>query len=212
MKLLSAASIIPLTAMQAATTSAWDLIRSTDVAPSLSDEYVSTMFDTPLRSMLRRRNKMMEQAFSGIPVVPLELSNLAIKNQRTYEIITDNDQEFKVAFKVPNMDISDVHVSLDDNNKILKVSGSRESKDDGYFFNSKFSQSISVDPTLNRDKLSAQLENGVLTIAAPKDVKKLASSVREIPIQSSSSNSSNNKDGDEDDGTVRVKNSIKSIL
>merc|ERR1712157_219653 len=49
-------------------------------------------------------------------------------------------------------------------------------------FSSKFFRSFSLDPTVDVDSLAANLKNGVLTISAPQDPKRLEENVRRIPI------------------------------
>lgn len=192
--------------MQATASNAWSLGFPSRSALALLND-APMMLDTPLTRMLHEHDKMINEAFSNVPTMK-DMTNWDVKNQPRYEVITNNDQEFKVALDVPGMDTNDIHISLENENKILKVAGTRESKGDGYFFSSKFSQSFSIDPTVNVDKFSAQLDNGVLVIAAPKDVKKLESSVRKIPIMSSSSESSMKND---DSATLQVNNSAKKV-
>ena len=76
--------------------------------------------------------------------------------------------------------MEDIDVSVEDN--VLTVSGHRESADASYRFTSRFSQSFSLDPAVDMDKFSASMENGVLVVTAPKDMKKIESNVRKIPI------------------------------
>merc|ERR1712232_778366 len=49
-------------------------------------------------------------------------------------------------------------------------------------FTSKFSKTFSLDQTVDVDKFTASLKNGVLTVAAPKDLEKLEENVRRIPV------------------------------
>merc|ERR1711862_676869 len=49
-------------------------------------------------------------------------------------------------------------------------------------FASKFSKTFSLDQTVDVDKFTATLKNGVLTVSAPKDLGKLEENVRRIPV------------------------------
>merc|ERR1719157_421948 len=49
---------------------------------------------------------------------------------------------------------------------------------------SNFSKTFSLDPTVDVDKFTASLKNGVLNVSAPKDLAKLEENVRRIPITS----------------------------
>lgn len=96
-----------------------------------------------------------------------------------YEI-TDSDNKFQLAVDVPGVKIENIDVSLEDG--VLTVSGHREATDPNYSFKSRFSQSFSLDPAVDVDKFTADLKNGVLTVAAPKDLKKIEANIRKIPI------------------------------
>merc|ERR1711862_1060901 len=71
----------------------------------------------------------------------------------------------------------------------------------GSQFTSKFSKTFSLDKTVDVDKMSAALKNGVLTVSAPKDLKKLEENIRRIPVVTSaaveSTSTSNDNDGSE---------------
>jgi HSP20 family molecular chaperone IbpA len=112
--------------------------------------------------------------------------SLLADNQRglsspRYEI-TDDDKMFQVAVDIPGVDAKDVHVSLEENGKVLTLRGERQSKSDGYEFSSKFYQSFSLDPAVDTEKFSASLQNGVLVVSAPKDMKRLEGNIKTIPV------------------------------
>merc|ERR1711862_797123 len=52
----------------------------------------------------------------------------------------------------------------------------------GSQFTSKFSKTFSLDKTVDVDKMSAALKNGVLTVSAPKNLTKLEENIRRIPV------------------------------
>ena len=128
--------------------------------------------------MIRDHDKMVESAFATMP------SSSNVNEDRfekpRYQIIS-NDKEFRVALDVPGVAEKDIHVELEKDGKFLTISGSRESKGEGYQFSSKFAQSFSVEPNVDINRFTAQLQNGVLEISAPKDVKRIESS-RKIPV------------------------------
>jgi HSP20 family protein len=98
-----------------------------------------------------------------------------------YEI-TDNDNFFQVAVDVPGMTANDISITLEDDGHVLSIQGSRQSKNNAYTFSSRFSQSFSLDPSVDVEKFTAKLENGVLVIAAPKDLKRIEENIRSVPI------------------------------
>lgn len=101
-----------------------------------------------------------------------------------YEV-TDDDEKFQLAIDVPGMTSKDITIAIEDDGKFLTIKGTRESASDTYRFTSKFSQCFSIDPSVEIDKFSANLENGVLVVSAPKDLKKIEERVRTIPISES---------------------------
>merc|ERR1711959_281320 len=52
-------------------------------------------------------------------------------------------------------------------------------------YTSKFSKTFSLDKTVDVDKFTASLNNGVLVVSAPKDLAKLEENIRRIPITAS---------------------------
>merc|ERR1712178_44273 len=67
--------------------------------------------------------------------------------------------------------------------RVLSITGQRQTGNEEYSFTSKFSQSFYLDRTAEVEKLTAHLENGVLVVSAPKDHKRLEIGIRKIPIQ-----------------------------
>jgi HSP20 family protein len=98
-----------------------------------------------------------------------------------YEII-DNDSMFQVAVDVPGVSPKDISITLEEDGHLLLIKGVRQSKTDSYSFSTKFSQTFSIDPSVDIDKFTAKLENGVLIVAAPKDMKRIEENIRSIPI------------------------------
>merc|ERR1712232_176147 len=74
----------------------------------------------------------------------------------------------------------DIDIKLEDN--LLTVQGQRTASSESSQFTSKFSKTFSLDQTVDVDKFTASLKNGVLTVSAPKDLEKLEENVRRIPV------------------------------
>lgn len=108
--------------------------------------------------------------------------NLGIKHSSPRYEITNDNEKFQVAVDVPGVKMEDIHVTLEGDNSLLSVSGVREASGDTYSFTSKFSQSFSLDPSIDSEKFSANLKDGVLIVSAPKDMKRLEQNIRKIPV------------------------------
>ena len=98
-----------------------------------------------------------------------------------YEVV-DNEEKFQVALDVPGVKMEDIDVHLDENGKYLVISGHREASGDTYTFSSRFSQSFSLDHTVEVENFHADLKNGVLVVSAPKNKSRANNRVLKIPI------------------------------
>ena len=96
-----------------------------------------------------------------------------------YQLI-DNEEKFQISVDVPGVKADDLDVSIEDG--YLSIRGQRIAADDTSRFTSKFSQTFSLDPAVDAEKLSAALNDGVLVVSAPKDLKRIEENVRKIPI------------------------------
>merc|ERR1712232_410362 len=74
----------------------------------------------------------------------------------------------------------DIDIKLEDG--MLTVEGHRTASSESSQFTSKFSKSFTLDKTVDVEKITAALKNGVLTVSAPKDPKKLEENIRRIPV------------------------------
>lgn len=98
-----------------------------------------------------------------------------------YEI-RDNDDKFVVAVDMPGVSPDDISISFNDDSKLLSIRGKREYRNDRGSYVSSFSRSFSLDSSVKDDEITANLDNGVLIVSAPKDKKHLENKVRTIPV------------------------------
>jgi len=106
--------------------------------------------------------------------------------------VIENKNEFKVEVAAPGMTKEDFKVSLNqDDNLVIaieKKNENEEKKNNRYlrreFSYSKFQQTMSLPDNIERDKINAQVENGVLTICIPKlSIEQTPKEQRIIEIQ-----------------------------
>lgn len=92
--------------------------------------------------------------------------------------ILENDNAYEILVAVPGMNKEDFHIDI--NERQLIVSGERkwkdESKDQNYHkvetqFGS-FSRTFTLPDNVNKEKIGASYNNGILEIEIPKDEKK----------------------------------------
>merc|ERR1712125_174009 len=96
-----------------------------------------------------------------------------------YELV-DNNEKFELTVDVPGVKEDDIDIKLEEN--LLTVQGQRTASSESSNFTSKFSKTFSLDQTVDVEKFTASLKNGVLTVSAPKDLEKLEANVRRIPV------------------------------
>lgn len=158
-------TVIALAAFPAA--SAWSGTSYYSTRPTL--RLVETT--SPVDIMLRNQRAIAKRMFD---------KQVTFSSNR-YELI-DNDEKFQLTVDVPGIKEEDLDIKLDDGQ--LTVKGQRHSESESSRFSSRFAQSFYLDPTVDVDKFTATLKNGVLVVTAPKDLGKLEENVRRIPITS----------------------------
>jgi HSP20 family molecular chaperone IbpA len=84
-----------------------------------------------------------------------------------YEV-NDSDESFQVALDVPGVMQSDLDITMEEN--ILTIAGEREVGFGDVTRKTSFSKSFTLDSTVEADKITAQLNNGVLLVTAPKNI------------------------------------------
>merc|ERR1712138_273947 len=107
----------------------------------------------------------------------------------------DNNEKFELTVDVPGVKEGDIDIKLEEGRLIVR--GQRTASSESSKFTSKFSKTFSLDQTVDVDKFTASLKNGVLTVSAPKDLEKLEENVRRIPVMSAAAAASVDDDAAE---------------
>ncbi len=107
--------------------------------------------------------------------------------------ILENEKEFKVEVAAPGMTKDDFDVKIDDDSNLLisvdKKTETEEHDDETCylrreFYYSHFQRRMILPDTVDRDKISAKAENGILTISIPKREEQIQPKVeRSIKIK-----------------------------
>ena len=91
--------------------------------------------------------------------------------------VIENEKDYKVELAAPGMTKNDFKVSVDESNNLVicmeKKDEKKEEKKDGKYFRrefsySKFQQTILLPENVEKDKISAKVEHGILSIEIPK--------------------------------------------
>ena len=105
----------------------------------------------------------------------------AIRRPYRYRIEED-DAKFTLTIDLPGVKASDMKLSLEQDGRVLRISGMRTTQTGEMSYESKFDKKFVVDKSVDVEQITASLAEGVMTIEAPKKPKEEPKSV-EIPIQ-----------------------------
>jgi len=131
------------------------------------------------RMIAQRMFDMVDQQQAATTFYPSAAA--AATATHRYELV-DNNEKFELTVDVPGVKEEDIDIKLEDN--LLTVQGQRMAASETSKFSSKFSKTFSLDQTVDVEKFTASLKNGVLTVSAPKDLAKLEENIRRIPVMS----------------------------
>lgn len=129
-----------------------------------------------------------------VPKLPLkEMDDETVQYVQVEKVSDDSinvdDAEFKLELDVPGVKASNIDITITgDQKKTLTVSATREIgiDSDGSPRTKEIEKSYIVDQVVDINKMKAALNNGVLTISAPKDETKADARIKRIPIESGS--------------------------
>lgn len=107
--------------------------------------------------------------------------------------VSENEKEYKVEVAAPGMTKEDFNIHIDEDNNLVismekKTDNKEEKKDRKYlrreFSYSKFEQTMILPDDVDKEKIGAAVENGVLDITLPKLSKEnLPKLTRDIEIK-----------------------------
>ena len=87
--------------------------------------------------------------------------------KQTYEIVQD-EKQMQIRINLPEIEPKDINLQVDEDNRLVKISGETNRDEDGMSMRSSFERSFSLTPDIDVSNVSAQFDNGVLSITAPK--------------------------------------------
>jgi len=178
------------TAMAAAPTSV--VVDAWNMGPTyLSVPTSLQVSSSSMNRMLERERMIAQRMFDMVDDMVVDRSSKQQKQQivryrpshQRYELI-DNNEKFELKVDVPGVTEGDLDIKIDDDGR-LTIEGQRMVSSETSRYTSKFSKTFSLDKTVDVDKFTASLNNGVLVVSAPKDLAKLEENIRRIPITAS---------------------------
>ncbi|MBR1621385.1 MAG: Hsp20/alpha crystallin family protein [Prevotella sp.] len=105
--------------------------------------------------------------------------------------VIENEKEYRVELAAPGMKKEDFDININqDGNLTIKMECKREMKEEDRkarylrreFAYSKYSQTLILPDDVDKEKISAKMEDGVLTINLPKIIKEEIKVARQITV------------------------------
>ena len=161
-----------------------DMRRVMNGMDDMFDSMLGDMLYDPFPSMQRRMSRP-SYLLQGTP--SSALSALAVPSTTQAKSnalgITQDDTKLQIAVEVPGARASDINLELNENGRVLTISGETKREEGGISMHSSFQRMFTLGRDVDTTNISAQIDNGVLTITAPKVVVEEAKeNVRKIDI------------------------------
>ena len=141
----------------------------------------------PFVSLHREMNRLFDEAFRGVDLAPLGLSERVFGGASWPQIeVAETGKEIKVTAELPGLDEKDLDVHLA--NGVLTIRGEKhaETEDEDRLFSERyygrFERRIPLED-VDENKVTASFKKGVLTVSLPKSPAAFER-VKRIPISS----------------------------
>merc|ERR1711976_503598 len=174
--------------------------RRSPMMPSLMGPSPRSMF-----AEIEQMNELMERQFNDFFEAPMMLRPTAPSpflsprrardalilpdraaaayRRPTYRYRIDEEEDkYTLSVELPGVKASDVNVSLEQDGRVLRISGMRKAPDGDMAYESKFSKDFVLNKDVHVEGIEAKLSEGVMSIVAPKKPKVEPKSIS-IPIQ-----------------------------
>jgi HSP20 family protein len=127
-----------------------------------------------MSALQREMNRMFEDFFSGSLMSSLGEPKAELRGFAPKTDVSETDREIKVTAELPGMEEKDISVTLEDDYLLLEGERKEEKKeeDERYYHQEmaygSFRRMIPLDVPIDRDKVEAKFNNGVLRVTLPK--------------------------------------------
>jgi len=143
-------------------------------------DITSDIFTMPISNTF---NSLMRQQDSQIAQMQ--------RSSPRYDIAED-EKKFELALDIPGVSVDDISVQVEQDGKVLRITGSRKYEQYGRNFSSEFDQMFNLDKSVvDVENITVKLSNGVLVVTVPKYDKISKDEVKSIPITEANNDEEN---------------------
>jgi HSP20 family protein len=147
-----------------------------------------------IRDEMDRLYENIARGFSFLPVhrrafeTPLGQFETAFGTSLPAVDVVEHEKEFTVTAELPGLTLNDIDLSVSDNTLTIKgeKKEEKEEKAKNYYMSERkygsFQRSLPLPHGVNRDKVAARFENGVLSVTLPKTPEAIKSE-KKVAIQ-----------------------------
>mmetsp|Transcript_26005 Transcript_26005/g.47152 ORF Transcript_26005/g.47152 Transcript_26005/m.47152 type:complete len:260 (-) Transcript_26005:85-864(-) len=96
--------------------------------------------------------------------------------------IMQDDKQIQITVDAQGAKASDINLQLEEDDRRLTISGETKREEGGVSLHSRFERSFTLSRDIDTSQISAQMDNGVLTVTAPK-YEEVRESIRRINIE-----------------------------
>ncbi|KAL7547025.1 hypothetical protein ACHAWF_010351 [Thalassiosira exigua] len=114
---------------------------------------------------------MVPSSFFGVPPALTRFKTDTMRHSSPRYEATENDKQFRLAVDVPGVKPDHLKVELENDGRVLHMSGDRKVKTSKSFEEYKFDKRFTLGNDMDASKITAHLSDGVLVLAAPKKEK-----------------------------------------
>lgn len=140
---------------------------------------VDTMFYEPL--VLQRMSRMPSSLIEGKPTTTNALAR-GTKSKSALDLgITQSAEQVQFEVEVPGAKASDINLQLNEDGRVLTISGETKHEEGGILVHSRFERSFTLGRDVDMSQIRAKMEHGTLTITAPKK-EEVKENVRKIEV------------------------------
>jgi HSP20 family protein len=129
-------------------------------------------------------NNVLNDEFFGFPMRPLyapmplmrnsdsSTTNATLRRSSPCYEIHEDDTKFQLSIEVPGVKAEDINIQVEQEGRLMRVSGDRKMKKGDEVTTTHFEKSFKLGKTIDANKVSANLADGILVVTALKDEDK----------------------------------------